>query len=339
MRVRENAEGIALYAGERSERLGLLDRFASIVGNWHQYMNRTKLLNALIAGYEQVAGIFPFVVASPRYFAGEIMLGGLTRIAGAFSQVQNALSWFVEAYASLAIWRATVGRLASFQDAVAAAHALAGGGVRVRAGEANEIALQDVTLGLPDGRSLIEHAGLTVPAGRSTVVSGRSGSGKSTLFRAIAGIWPFGKGAVGRPPGRMLFLPQRPYIPLGTLREAVTYPAAPGTVPDEAVRQALDDAGLAALAGELDEEQPWAQRLSGGEQQRLAVARALLQRPDWLFLDEATASLDPEGEAELYAKLRERLPGTTILSIAHRGEVARWHDDRLVMREGELREA
>ncbi len=339
VRVRENAEGIALYAGERSERLGLLDRFAGIVGNWHQYMNRTKLLNALIAGYEQVAGIFPFVVASPRYFAGEIMLGGLTRIAGAFARVQDALSWFVTAYSQLAVWRATVERLTSFEHAVSTAHALAGQGVRVREGEADGIALQDVTLSLPDGRALIEHADLDVPAGRSTVVSGRSGAGKSTLFRAIAGIWPFGGGDVERPPGTMLFLPQRPYIPLGTLRQAITYPADPATVDDNAVRGALDDAGLGSVAGELDAEQPWAQRLSGGEQQRLAIARALLQRPDWLFLDEATASLDPEAEGELYAMLRQRLPNTTILSIAHRGEVAKWHDERLVMRSGELKAA
>ena len=339
VRVRENAEGIALYAGERSERLGLLDRFAGIVGNWHQYMNRTKLLNALIAGYEQVAGIFPFIVASPRYFAGEIMLGGLTRIAGAFARVQDALSWFVTAYSQLAVWRATVERLTSFEHAVSTAHALAGGGVRVREGDPDGITLQDVTLSLPDGRALIEHTGLKVPAGRSTVISGRSGSGKSTLFRAIAGIWPFGEGSVERPPGTMLFLPQRPYIPLGTLRQAIAYPADPASVDANAVQQALADAGLGALAGELDTEQPWAQRLSGGEQQRLAIARALLQRPKWLFLDEATASLDPEAEAELYAMLRERMPGTTILSIAHRKEVAAWHDDGLVMRGGELRAA
>ncbi len=336
VRVRENAEGVALYGGEASERGGLLDRFALVVMNWRQYMSRTKKLNALIAGYEQVASIFPIAVASPRYFAGEIALGGLTRISGAFARVQNALSWFLEAYSQLAVWRATVDRLAGFQRAVETARALAEGGVRVREGSPGEVALQDVTLALPDGRVLLAGGEIAFPAGQSTVISGRSGSGKSTLFRAIAGIWPFGGGAVARPPGTQLFLPQRPYIPLGTLRRAVTYPAAVDSIPDAAVQAALTDAGLSALVPELDADQPWAQRLSGGEQQRLAVARALLLRPDWLFLDEATASLDPEAEAELYAMLRERLPGTTILSIAHRAEVARWHDRALVMRDGGL---
>ncbi len=197
--------------------------------------------------------------------------------------------------------------------------------------------LHDVTLALPDGRALLTGADLKLPSGRSTVVSGRSGTGKSTLFRAIAGIWPFGSGTVERPSGKVLFLPQRPYIPLGTLRHAVAYPRSPADVSDAAVRQALTDVGLGALLPDLDTEQPWAQRLSGGEQQRLAVARALLLEPAWLFLDEATASLDPEAEADLYRLLREQLPDTTILSIAHRAEVARWHDAALVLRDGALR--
>ena len=339
VRVRENAEGVALYNGEASERAGLLDRFANVVMNWRQYMSRTKKLNALVAGYEQVASIFPIAVASPRYFSGEIALGGLTRISGAFARVQGALSWFLEAYQSLAVWRATVDRLTGFQHATANARSLAGGGVQTRTGQPGAIALEGVTLGLPDGRTLLSSSNSTFPAGQSTVISGRSGSGKSTLFRALAGIWPFGRGTVTRPPGTQLFLPQRPYIPLGTLRRAVTYPADMAAYPDAAIKQALADAGLGALTSELDAEQPWAQRLSGGEQQRLAIARALLLRPDWLYLDEATASLDPESEAHLYGVLRQQLHGTTILSIAHRGEVARWHDDALVLREGTLEPA
>ena len=338
VRVRENAEGIALYAGERSETRSLLERFAAIIVNWRQYMTRTKYLNALIVVYEQAGSIFPIVIASPRYFTGQITLGGLTRISGAFSQVQSALSWFVDFYAELAVWRANVDRLTGFRNAVIAARALAEGGVRIAPGGA-DLVLRDVTLDLPGGRNLLAGAALTLPQGRSTVISGRSGSGKSTLFRAMAGLWPFGGGTVERPPGSYLFLPQRPYIPLGTLRQAVTYPSLPGTIGPDAVQQALTDAGLDALIPELDTEQPWAQRLSGGEQQRLAVARALLLKPDWLFLDEATASLDPEGEADLYQALRTRLPGTTIISIAHRGEVAKWHDQRLVFRPGSLEAA
>ena len=232
-------------------------------------------------------------------------------------------------YADLARWRATVDRLTSFRQAIATAHALAGRGVALRQGRAGAIRLDDVTIALPDGRTLLDHAGLVLPQGQSTVITGRSGAGKSTLFRTLAGIWPFGHGAVERPPGSALFLPQRPYIPLGTLRTAVCYPADPATLADIKIQDALRTVGLGALLPDLDTDQPWAQRLSGGEQQRLAVARALLLRPDWLYLDEATASLDPEGEADLYRLLRENLPGTTILSIAHRAEVTRWHDDSL----------
>lgn len=329
VRVRENAEGVALYAGEAPERAGLLWRFGAVVHNWRDVMNRRKKLNAMSLGYRQAAVIFPFIIAAPRYFTGAIELGGLMRVAGAFGQVQNSLSWFVISYADLARWRATVDRLTSFRQAIATAHALAGRGVALRQGGAGAVRLDDVTIALPDGRTLLDHAGLVLPQGQSTVITGRSGAGKSTLFRTLAGIWPFGHGAVERPPGSALFLPQRPYIPLGTLRTAVCYPADPATLPDAAVQDALRTVGLGTLLPDLDTDQPWAQRLSGGEQQRLAVARALLLRPDWLYLDEATASLDPEGEADLYRLLRENLPGTTILSIAHRAEVTRWHDDSL----------
>jgi len=195
------------------------------------------------------------------------------------------------------------------------------------------VRLDDLTLALPRGGApLLAHANLTFEPGVSVVVTGRSGSGKSTLFRALAGIWPFGHGRVARPPAeRCLFLPQRPYIPLGTLRHAVTYPLAPAAVEREAVAQALTDVGLGALTDHLDQDRNWPQVLSGGEQQRLALARALLVRPDWLFLDEATASLDPAAEGELYRVLKTRLPGTTIVSIAHRPAVAALHDRRLVL--------
>ena len=340
VRVRENAEGVALHAGEAVESTGLLARFAAIITNVRALMSRQKKVNALIAGYGQLAGIFPFVVAGPRFFSGAITFGDLTRIAGAFGSVQDALSWFITSYAELAVWRATVDRLTGFRRAVETARSLAQGGVQLRPFLDHQgtdgLVLNDVTLALPDGRTLLDHADLTVPAGRATVVSGRSGSGKSTLFRAIAGIWPFGSGTVQRPPGVSLFLPQRPYIPLGTLRRAVAYPYDVETISDQAAQQALTDVGLGSLIPELDTDQPWAQRLSGGEQQRLAVARALLVKPDWLFLDEATASLDPEAEAELYSLIRHQLPGTTILSIAHRAEVAKWHDQALQMKDGTL---
>jgi putative ATP-binding cassette transporter len=331
VRLRENVEGVALQGGEAEERAGLSRRFAEVVANWWRIMERTKLLNALTSGYAQVAGIFPIVVAAPRYFAGQIALGGLMRIVGAFSEVQGALSWFVDSYDNLATWRSQVARLTLFMNAIDAARSLSGASVAIRQGQASSWEAHDLTLRLPDGTLLLDGAGLSFPKGRATVITGRSGSGKSTLFRALAGLWPFGAGTIERPPGTYLFLPQRPYIPLGTLRHTLTYPLAADAYPDEAVRAALADAGLGALTPALDRDDNWAQRLSGGEQQRLAVARALLLKPDWLFLDEATASLDPEAEGELYRLLRERLLSTTLVSIAHRESVARFHDAKLVL--------
>jgi putative ATP-binding cassette transporter len=334
VRLRENMEGVALSGGEAEEKRGLLDRFEALAANWWQLMRRYKMLTALTAGYGQVASVFPLVVAAPRYFAGLIPLGALTQTAGAFGQVQGAMSWFVDTYADLASWRATVERLSTFRRAIEAAHARAGEGVHLAAAAGTGYALEGVTLALPDGEELLRQTDLTLRAGESVVVTGRSGSGKSTLFRALAGIWPFGHGAVRRPAGSCVFLPQRPYIPLGTLRHALCYPAAPDAHADGEVRDVLAAVGLDGLAGRLDEEESWGQHLSGGELQRLALARALLARPDWLFLDEATASLDPGAEASLYHLLRERLPATTIVSIAHRPAVAGFHVRHLVFERG-----
>ncbi|MDE2576068.1 MAG: ABC transporter ATP-binding protein/permease [Rhodospirillales bacterium] len=340
MRLRENVEGVALYGGEAQEHGGLDVRFQAVIANWWQIMQRTKMLNALVAGYGQIAIVFPIIVAAPRYFSGKMALGGLTQTAGAFGQVQGSMSWFVNAYASLAGWRATVERLATFHRAIAAARAAAGQGVRADwAPSGSNYVLEGVTLALPDGRPLLAPVDLALTRGQSVVVTGRSGSGKSTLFRALAGIWPFGAGHVRRPAGSFLFLPQRPYIPLGTLRQALTYPASVDAYEPAAIETALDDAGLSHLRPQLDVEENWAQRLSGGEQQRVALARALLARPDWLFLDEATASLDPEAEAALYATLRQRLPATTLVSIAHRPSVAALHDRHLVFERGRDGEA
>ncbi len=348
VRVRENTEGVALYGGEAEERSGLLARFSDIYANFYAIMKRTKLLNCVVIGYSEVSGIFPIVVMAPRLFFGKLTLGALFQTVGAFSRVQGALSWVIESYATLADYRATTERLATFGRAIEAARASAAQGRSVGVSEAAsaspDLVLDGVTLSLPDGSTLLGRVHLEFPRGRNTVISGRSGTGKSTLFRAIAGIWPFAQGTIRRPSGTSLFLPQRPYIPLGTLRHAVCYPAAPGDFDQVRVEEALWDAGLGALVGALDDDAPWGQRLSGGEQQRLAVARALLLRPDWLFLDEATANLDPESEAALLAMLRERLPGTTMVSITH-GPGAAEADDRLVRfsreagSEGRLEEA
>ncbi len=330
MRLRENSEGVALYGGEADEQRGLRARFAALVGNWWDIMRRAKLINALAAAYSQAAVIFPILVAAPRFFAGEIALGGLTQTAGAFGQVQGSMSWFVNSYADLAAWRAVVERLASFQRAMHAAQRKAG--LTQADSPSADFTLEDATLALPGGRHLLAHADLVLHRGQSVVLTGASGSGKSTLFRAFAGIWPFATGTLRKPAASVLFLPQRPYLPLGSLRRALTYPDDATPRPDDTLRAALAAVGLDGLADQLDVEDSWGQRLSGGEQQRLAFARALLLRPDWLFLDEATASLDPDAEAMLYTLLKRSLPATTIISIAHRPAVADFHDRKLVLR-------
>ncbi|WP_439547773.1 ABC transporter ATP-binding protein/permease [Falsiroseomonas sp.] len=337
VRLRDNVEGVALHQGEADEKRGLLARFNALTENWWGIMTATKRLTFFTAGFTQVASIFPIVVAAPAYFSGRIPLGGLIQTSSAFGQVQGALSWFVDNYARLTEWRATVERLTGFRRAIEIARA-ATDGVRATPGTDPAVVLDDVTISLPGGRVLMHGASLRLEKGEAVLITGASGSGKSTLFRALAGIWPFGQGTAHIPDGaRALFLPQRPYLPLGSLRRAVCYPLDATAVPDDAVREALSAAGLPHLLDRLDEEDAWDRRLSGGEQQRLAIARALLVKPDFLFLDEATASLDPTGEEALYRLVADRLPGTAVLSIAHRPAVAQFHGRRLVVAEGALR--
>ena len=285
-------------------------------------------MNSLTVGYDQVAIIFPIVVAAPRYFAGAMQLGGLMQTVGSFAQVQGAMSWFVGAYAQLANWRAIVERLATFHRAIVKARAEANGGFEPSNSTDGNLRLNDVTMALPDGTKLLEHADLLLTPGHSVVLTGRSGTGKSTLFRVFAGIWPFGSGGV-QIPARSFFLPQRPYMPLGTLRHVITYPNAIDAFSQDEMSQVLRDVGLPQLCGRLDHDDNWPKRLSGGEQQRLGFARALLAKPDWIFLDEATASVDPEAETELYQILKQRLPNATLVSIAHRPSVASFHERRL----------
>ena len=336
VRLRENTEGIALYGGEADEKRGLTQRFSKLMVNWWEIMRATKRLTFFTAGYGQVASIFPIVVAAPAYFAGRLPLGGLIQTSSAFGQVQGALSWFVDNYGKLTEWRATVERLTGFTQAVAKARATGEGPVTAQ-GQAGQLEIRDMTLSLPDGRVLLSDAALRVAAGEAVLINGPSGSGKSTLFRAMAGIWPFGDGKIGLPEGaRILFLPQRPYLPLGTLKRAVCYPENEANFRDTDVIAALEQAGLGHLAQRLADSDSWGQSLSGGEQQRLSFARAFLQRPDWLFLDEATASLDPVAEQELYEKLKSALPSITIISIAHRPAVAQFHNRVLTVEDGRL---
>ena len=333
-RLRENAEGVALLAGEGPELAAFRERFGHVVANWWGIMRCRKRLTWFTAGYAQIAIIFPYLVAAPRYFSGAIELGGLMQTANAFGQVQESMSWFVDAYVSVAEWRATVERLTSFRAALHAAHAAAllSPGVARSERPDDVLTVEGVTLALPGGAPLLR-ADLTLAAGEPVLITGASGSGKSTLFRALAGLWPYGSGRIGLPAGaRLMFLPQKPYLPIASLAAAVSYPAPADTYPPEALAEALAAVGLPALAGRLDEVDHWAQRLSPGEQQRLAVARALLLRPDWLFLDEATAACDPATEAALYRLVRERLPGATVISIGHHLSLEGVHRRALTVR-------
>ncbi len=333
VRVRENSEQIALLAGEPAEKERLLDRFGFVAANWMRIMSRTKKLTFFTAGYQQASVVFPFVVVSPAYFAGAMQLGGLMQTASAFGSVQGSLSFFVTAYRQLAEWRAVVQRLAGFELTVAAGRtaAVTPPVVEVAAADGSEaMTLSGLALDLPGGRPLVAAGALTLAGGDSVLVTGPSGAGKSTLFRAIAGIWPFGRGRIEVPAGaRLMTLPQRPYFPVGTLAAAIAYPGTADTFGRERLTEALKAVGMGALEPRLGEEAHWNRILSLGEQQRLGIARALLQKPDFLFLDEASASLDESSELGLYRLLRDRLPATAIVSIGHRSTLVPLHRRRI----------
>ena len=341
VRVRENSEQIALLAGEAAERERLLDRFGYVVGNFLQIMQRTKKLTFLTAGYAQISIVFPFIVISPAYFGGAVQLGGLMQTASAFTSVQGALSFFVTAYRQLAEWRAVIARLDGFNIAAERGRATttATPAIAVSAREGKDrLELDDLLVRLPQGTALLAASDLAISAGERVLLTGPSGAGKSTLFRAIAGTWPFGAGTIRVPKGaKLMILPQRPYFPIGPLAAAVAYPAEPGTFDAETLRDVVTAVGLPALAGRLDEEAHWNRMLSLGEQQRLGIARAILQAPDYLFLDEATASLDEPAETALYRLLNARLKRSAIVSIGHRSTLAAFHRRGLVLeRDGEI---
>jgi vitamin B12/bleomycin/antimicrobial peptide transport system ATP-binding/permease protein len=328
--VRENAEGIALYRGEEREAEVLNERFADVFANGWRVLFTQAQLALYQVSYGQVAIIFPYVVTAPGFFAGTLTLGVVMQTASAFGQVQGALSFFIDNYTYLAELRAVMDRLKGLQEASDARPATAIE-VAPEAGR-SDLGAAGLTLGLPNGQALLSDATFTLPRGRSTLITGVSGSGKSTLFRALAGIWPFGRGQVRVPAGaRVLFLPQKPYIPIGTLRDAVKYPDEESKATDAEIVSALESAQLAHLTARLDEEAHWSNILSGGEQQRLAVARALVFKPDWLFMDEATSALDDENEKHVYDLITQRLAQSAVVSIAHRPSVAAYHRRRLAI--------
>ena len=327
VRLRENTESIALYGGEERELGNFTERFTSVVGNFWSIMKRVKVLGWYTRTYDQVAVIFPFIVAAPLFFSKKMEIGGLMQTAGAFFELQVALSYLIKNYTEIAEWQSVVERLSTFDHRVReiAAAARAPQQIELRPG-GEGIEVTDLELDLPDGTALLRDVGFAVPAGQALLIAGPTGTGKSTLLRAIAGIWPYGRGQIRVGKGVSLFLPQRPYLPLGTLRHAVLYPREDLALPTAKIAAVLREVGLPELVEELDSAQNWAHRLSLGEQQRLAFARVLLTQPAVVFLDEASSALDEACEAMLYRLLRAAPWRPTIVSIGHRSTLRAFHD-------------
>jgi putative ATP-binding cassette transporter len=332
VRLRENSESVAIYRGEKQEREGFLARFARVFDNFRQIMRRTRQLNWWANGYGQAALIFPILVSMPAYFAKAIEIGGIMQISSAFGQVQGALSFIVNSYTDLAAWHAVVDRLRSFDRAMREIEALGETGARIARGNGDGLRLRSLNVRLPGGRELVRDLNLDLEPGGKLLIMGASGSGKSTLIRTVAGIWPFGEGRIDLPERESaLFMPQKPYLPLGTLRDALLYPFGDPATGDSRLQEALERSGLSELSSLLGETRMWAQVLSLGEQQRLAFGRIFLQRPAWVFMDEATSSIDEPAEGSMYLALIELLPRTAIVSVGHRSSLLAYHDSRLAL--------
>ena len=348
MRVREYSEAIALDRGADVERTSLQTRFAQVIDNFMRLLRVQKRYTWFSSGYGQAAVVFPMLVASPRYFSGAIQLGELMQISSAFGQVQESLSWFITNYSRLASWQATTLRLTSFQDQMQAietipATQLVGGQVSLPAIDSdisdlgnkglNQLITPTLTISLPNKVVLLNHVNFQVNAGDRILIRGPSGCGKSTLLRVFAGIWPYVQPPVhiALPEGTV-FMPQRPYFPQGKLRDALTYPQTRSVHSDAALQQALIDVRLPHLIDKLNEEGHWTQQLSGGEQQRLSMARVFLKQARWVFADEATSALDEALEQAMYEKLLAMVSANNgaLVSVAHRPSVAAFHNNQWV---------
>ena len=334
-RLRENGESIAMLGGGNEERAGLDGAFSTVRQRWYELMMqyiRTTLVSQSSSG---LAPIIPILLCAPKYVAGTMSLGEVMQAASAFMIVQVAFNWLVENYPRLADWTASASRLASLLVSLdrlerAEREETTGRIVRKEA-EAGTLRLRDVSVTLDDGSAVVNEADIEIARGEKVLVVGESGTGKSTLVRAIAGLWPWGRGEILVKFEGLFLMPQRPYVPLGTLRRAVTYPRSPEEVDDAVVRATVEDVGLGHFLDRLDEDANWEHVLSGGEKQRLAFARALLQRPDTIVMDEATAALDPLSQEQLMRLLLERLPEATVISVGHRAELEAFHTRKLVL--------
>jgi putative ATP-binding cassette transporter len=337
IRLRENAEQIAFYDGMRTERANAEDLFGRIRENWWSFMRYTKRYSFVVSFYGQLADIFPIAVASPRFFAGAMSFGTLMQIADAFGSVSESLSWFINSYDTIVEWGATVNRLREFKRVMrqprlkeSVPPATGHGGIHLHYVDESQLVTHNLVLALPDDDTLANVRNIAIKPGSRWLVRGTSGAGKSTLLRALAGLWPFGNGSIDAPVGaHMMFIPQQSYLPVGTLKAALSYPAAAEIFSDHDCREALRACRLEDYVGRLQESDDWGRMLSPGEQQRLAVARVLLRKPDYVFLDEATGALDSENEVHLYRLLTERLPHCAIVSVAQHASLAQFHKETL----------
>ena len=328
MRVRENAESIAFYRGENSELENFSWKFSDVIKNFRALMTKTKHLNFYINGYAQLAVIVPIILAAPKYFAKEMQLGGLMQTISAFGRVQDAMSFFIDSYATIASLAAVIHRLAGFTEHM---QEVQGVESHVKKSASGNLQISDLNISLPTGKELLKKLSLSLENSKSLLVTGASGCGKSTLLRTLAGIWAYAAGKISLPQNsKVMFLPQKPYLPLGSLRRVLVYPAAEKDAPsDEKLIDALKLADLPNLTDKLDVADDWSRILSGGEQQRLAFARVILSKPDYIFLDEATSALDEPRELEMYHLLKKILPQATIVSVGHRSTLFNVHDTEL----------
>jgi putative ATP-binding cassette transporter len=327
VRVRENAESIAFYQGEETEAETFGDLFKNIYTNGHTILLRLLGINTLTSWYGQAAIIVPFIAMAPRFFREKLLMGILMQVAGAFGKVENSLSVIIENYPQIISWKASTLRVLTFEKCMKELQTLNNQSKLVRKTHTQTpLILENLTLTTPEG-SLIAHIpNRTLHQGEWTLLQGPSGMGKSTLLRTLSGVWPFAEGTLYFPKDSTLFfVPQKPYLPVGSLAQALTYPLSAGTFGKDELASLLRDVGLAKLIPCLDQREPWAQILSGGEQQRLAFARLLLQNPDWVFLDEATSALDDAAETALYELLKKRCPHMTVLSVGHRPSLQGFH--------------
>jgi len=332
MRMRENAESVAFYGGETQESGIFKQRFSLLLDNFWHIIQKQKQLVWINSGYSQIAIIFPFVVTIPRYLSKQITLGGLMQISTAFGRVQDALSYFVDMYASIAEWQAVVDRLTGFGLHMQSVHSENPQvNLQRETAKDNRITMENLAVGLPNGVELLKDINVILTSGTNVLIKGVSGSGKSTLLRAVAGIWPYVRGKIIIPVREeIMFIPQKPYLPLGTLRESVLYPGTQ-TPSDVELGALMNECRISYLLKDLDIVADWSHVLSVGEQQRLAFVRALIYRPKWLFLDEATAALDEETEAAMYTLLADKLPQTTVVSVGHRSSINKFHKVELYL--------